>query len=978
MKTHLDATDCRTTPESGAAGVLAGAALVADGADLTAAHWRSLLALSSDLVWETDAQHRVTSLLGRLASPSLLQRCLGHGLWTLWPVAAQQPPTDTLQAHMDRQHTLKPLDLMHVLPGGAVQWLRWQGLPCRDAQGGFLGYRGTAQDITELKKAQQAHQQHRQATALLFQRIPALVFQLRRSPGGWFSLPFISGMVRDVFGVDPDEARVDAACVLQRVLPVDYVRCRESLERSARNLQPWVESFRMRLSGDAGVRWLQSHAVPHADADGTVAWYGVANDVTDGMDADAQLQRAHEQLRLRTQLMEVTLGSLGHGVLMVSAEGRVTYYNQQLLELLHIPDGLLARQPLLSEVVEWQLANGYLTPDMVQGDLAALYQIDRHGVLDAPARYARQTHDGHTLDVRTRQLDGGGWVRTFADITDYFQSQAALARSELHLRALFEAIPDRVWLKDTAGAFIMANPTALDAFGQTLDAVVGRTEEDLVPGGLMPGHRDTDQRALNSHAPVVFEQTLPMRPGDAAIGVFDVVKRAVFDQHGNPMGVLGMARDVTERKRTEAQIERLAFYDPLTGLCNRRLFHERLAQAQTASSRHQEWGAVCFIDLDNFKDLNDTQGHDQGDVLLQHVGKRLREAVREQDTVARLGGDEFVVLLGQLGTDAPGAAIRANAIGEKLLQALTQPYPLRNGPHHNTPSIGITLFHNHDERVEDILKRADLAMYQSKSAGRNTVRFFDPQMQDMVLRRAELERDLREALALNQLSLYTQAVVDVQGRTLGFEALLRWRHAQRGMVSPAEFIPVAEQTSLILPIGEWVLRTACECLVRWAADPVSAQWTLAVNLSARQLRQPQFVEQVQQVLQDTGAPPSRLKLELTESLLLHDLEDTVTKMKALAQWGICFSLDDFGTGYSSLSYLKRLPLTVLKIDQSFVRDLLTDPNDAAIAHTILQLAQSLGLEVVAEGVETQGQKQLLEVMGCTAFQGYLFGRPAPM
>ena len=945
-------------------------------ADPHAVQLQSLLALACDLVWITDGQHRVTALSGRLASPSLQQRCLGQTLWSLCPDPAG---AEGIRQALVHTHPLPPLDMCHVQPDGTAHWLRWQGQPLWGPQRQCVGHQGVAHDITELKKTRKTHQQQKTATETLFQRLPGLVFQLRRSPGGWFSLPFISGVVRAFFGVSAEAARVDAGCVFRRMLPVDYIRCREALEQSAQTLTPWVQSFRIPLPGDAGVRWLQSQAVPHADADGGLSWFGMASDITDAVDADVQLQRAHEQLRARTNLMEATLGSLGHGVLMVSVNGRITYYNQQALEMLHMPEGLLARQPLLNEVVKWQVASGHITPAMLPADLVDFPQVSSEGELNCPAHYARSTHDGRTLDVRTRRLEGGGWVRTFADITDYFRSQAALQRSELHLRALFDAIPDRVWLKDTQGAFIMANPTALTAFGQPLSALVGRTEEDVAPdGGFMPGHADTDQRALNSHAPVVFEQSLPLRPGEPPDAVFDVVKRAVFNQHGEPIGVLGMARDVTERKRTDAQIERLAFYDPLTGLCNRRLFHERLVQAQAASSRSKAWGAVCFIDLDNFKDLNDTQGHDQGDVLLQLVAKRLQEAVRDQDTVGRLGGDEFVVLLEQLGDDDKQAAIHANAVGEKLLQTLTQPYPLRNGPHHNTPSIGITLFFNHDDRVEDILKRADLAMYQSKSAGRNTVRFFDPQMQAMVLRRAELERDLREALARNQLSLYSQPVVNGKGHILGFEALLRWRHAERGMVSPAEFIPVAEQTSLILPIGDWVLRTACEHLVRWSTDPAKAEWTLAVNLSARQLRQPQFVAQVGQVLQDTGAPPTRLKLELTESLLLHDLEDTVSKMKALAAWGICFSLDDFGTGYSSLSYLKRLPLSVLKIDQSFVRDLLTDPNDAAIAHTILQLAQSLGLEVVAEGVETQGQKQLLEIMGCKAFQGYLFGRPAPM
>ncbi|MCS6811123.1 MAG: bifunctional diguanylate cyclase/phosphodiesterase, partial [Tepidimonas sp.] len=371
-------------------------------------------------------------------------------------------------------------------------------------------------------------------------------------------------------------------------------------------------------------------------------------------------------------------------------------------------------------------------------------------------------------------------------------------------------------------------------------------------------------------------------------------------------------------------------------------------------------------------------GHAAGDALLREMAQRLREAVRAEDTVARLGGDEFVVLLEDLHADEEQAAWRAQHVAEKLRQALERPAVIEGHDLQATPSIGITLFRGQSDTVEDILGRADLAMYQSKAAGRNAVRFFDPAMQERVVQRATLQRELRHGLRDGELSLYGQPIVDIRAQVCGHEALLRWAHPVRGMVPPAEFIPVAEQTGLILPIGQWVLREACRVLARWASDPRRARWTLAVNLSARQLRQPDFVASVRQALHAAGADPHRLKLELTESLLLHDVEDTIAKMEALAAEGIQFALDDFGTGYSSLSYLKRLPLTQLKIDRSFVRDLLTDPNDAAIARTILQLAQSLEMEVVAEGVETAEQFEVLRAMGCRLFQGYHFGRPAPL
>lgn len=438
---------------------------------------------------------------------------------------------------------------------------------------------------------------------------------------------------------------------------------------------------------------------------------------------------------------------------------------------------------------------------------------------------------------------------------------------------------------------------------------------------------------------------------------------------------VGTLQDITQNKAAEEEIRQLAFYDPLTQLPNRRLLLEHLAHAQAKSARTLNEGALLFIDLDNFKTLNDTFGHDTGDLLLQQVAERLTACVREGDTVARLGGDEFVVMLEDLGTDAEQAGVQAERVGEKILAHLNPPYRIAEQSHHSTPSIGITLFCGHRESLEELLKRADLAMYQAKAAGRNTLCFFDPQMHSVLARRAALEVDLRQGLLAGQFFLQYQSQVDDTGRVTGAEALLRWRHPERGMVSPGEFIPVAESSGLILPLGQWVLEAAARQLDAWARRPATAHLTLAVNISARQFRDPRFVEQVLRIIEQTGANPHRLKLEITESLLLDDIGDAIGKMTALKAYGVGFSLDDFGTGYSSLSYLKKLPLDQLKIDQSFVRDVLTDPNDAAIARTIVALAQTLGLGVIAEGVETQEQRSFLCEHGCHAFQGYLFGRP---
>jgi diguanylate cyclase (GGDEF)-like protein/PAS domain S-box-containing protein len=452
---------------------------------------------------------------------------------------------------------------------------------------------------------------------------------------------------------------------------------------------------------------------------------------------------------------------------------------------------------------------------------------------------------------------------------------------------------------------------------------------------------------------------------------------AVKAETGEVTHYVATLADITQRKAADDEIKHLAFFDPLTHLPNRRLLLNRLEKALAVSARTHRKGALLFIDLDNFKTLNDTRGHDIGDLLLQGVAQRLTACIREGDTVARLGGDEFVVMLEDLGESAQETAARAKTVAQKILESLNQPYELDGHRHHSTPSIGATLFTEHQSSVDELLKRADLAMYQAKAAGRNTLRFFDPEMQAAVTFRAALEADLRQGLEENQFILYYQAQVDQHGRITGAEALLRWQHPQRGLISPDDFIPLAEETGIILPLGHWVLEAACARLASWATRPEFAGLVLAINVSARQFHDADFVAQVLSVLDRSGADPKKLKLELTESLLLGDTEDVIAKMNALKARGVGFALDDFGTGYSSLSYLKRLPLDQLKIDRSFIRDILTDANDGAIAGTIVTLAQSMGLEVIAEGVETVKQKEFLAHIDCNAYQGFLFARPQP-
>ena len=558
-----------------------------------------------------------------------------------------------------------------------------------------------------------------------------------------------------------------------------------------------------------------------------------------------------------------------------------------------------------------------------------------------------------------------------------FKRNLQLRDIKTRQRVILEGVQSGVIAMSERGIVESFNQSAEQMFGYGAAEVVGNNVSVLMPEPCQGKHDGDLDNNLHSDVKKAIGRRCEMlgRRKDGsrfhmALGVYETLlnDRRLF---------IATASDISAHKQAQDRIELLAFSDPLTGLPNRRLLMDRLHQALAASARLGLCGAVLLIDLDDFKTLNDTLGHDKGDLLLQQVAQRLTTCVRAGDTVARLGGDEFVVMLEGLAEYPKDAASQAEAVGEKILAALNQPYLLAGVENRSTPSIGITLFNGLQNSIEELLKWADLAMYQSKAVGRNTLHFFDPAMQAMVTARAALEVELREAVSQQRFILHYQPQVDGDGRPTGVEALIRWQHPQRGMVSPAEFISLAEDTGLILSLGNWVLETACTQLARWAEQPQMAHLTMAVNVSARQFRNKDFVGQVMAALDHSGADPHRLKMELTESLLLDGVEETIEKMNTLKAMGMSFSLDDFGTGYSSLAYLKRLPLSQMKIDQSFVRDILTDPHDAAICRTVIALAQSLGLAVIAEGVESEAQRDFLAGQGCRAYQGYLFGRPLP-
>lgn len=541
-------------------------------------------------------------------------------------------------------------------------------------------------------------------------------------------------------------------------------------------------------------------------------------------------------------------------------------------------------------------------------------------------------------------------------------------RQSWHAKKAIESVGAGYWVLNSQGQFLDVNDAYCRMMGYTRSQILTMNIADFEAVATQEAICKQIERILRN-GQECFETQHRKSNGewvDLEITVTAVGKKRV----------IVFLRDISERKKAASEINQLALYDPLTGLPNRRLLHDRVNQALLYSSRSQNHGALLFIDLDHFKTLNDTQGHDRGDELLRLVAQRLLSCVREGDTVARFGGDEFVVLLVRLSRDAAEAAASVQTIAEKILNDLARSFPLGNMDHTTSASIGISLFCDKTLSNKDVLKQADLAMYKSKAAGRNGLSFFDPNMQVAVEERLALESDLRKALREKQFVLHFQPLADRYRRIIGAEALIRWQHPNKGLVPPNQFIPLAEETGVILQLGQWVLETACLQLSQWSRQAQTAELVLAVNVSVKQLQHPKFVAQVIDALHRTGANPERLKLEVTESVLVSNVESVISTMAALKAVGVRFSLDDFGTGYSSLGYLSRLPIDQLKIDRSFVANVTSSANAVSICVAVISLARSLNLKVVAEGVETEEQFELLTgVHGCEYVQGYLIGYP---
>ncbi|HCL85566.1 MAG TPA: hypothetical protein DIC45_03465 [Comamonadaceae bacterium] len=554
----------------------------------------------------------------------------------------------------------------------------------------------------------------------------------------------------------------------------------------------------------------------------------------------------------------------------------------------------------------------------------------------------------------------------------------AARESESRFRAVFnQAAVGMAQVHSAQGGVVRANQRFCELLCYDSEEIASLHMQDVIHPEDLPGNQALLARLIAGEIPEYRLEQRFRRKDGSQVWV-DVTVSAMRGGDGPVRYHIVVVQDITERRNTEDELHYLAYNDLLTGLPNRRLLLERIEQACVASQRAGSHGAVLFIDLDHFKTLNDTLGHETGDELLRQVARRLEAGVRAGDLVARLGGDEFVVMLLDLAGDVPTATVQARTVAEQIVALLARPYSLTGQLHHGGASLGVTLFGAEVQTASEVLKQADIAMYEAKARSGNGLCFFDPSMQVALSERARLLADLKRALPAEQFVLHLQPQLDNQGQVAGAEALLRWQHPERGLVPPGQFIAVAEDSELIVPIGRWVLESACRMLARWQDDPALRELCLSVNVSARQFRQPDFVDLVLSSLAASGARAHRLELELTESLVLEDVDDSIAKMHRLRTRGVRFAVDDFGTGYSSLAYLTRLPLQRLKIDRSFVQHLGESHSDDVVVQTILGMARNLALDVVAEGVETQQQCDFLAVHGCEVYQGYLFARPMPV
>lgn len=716
---------------------------------------------------------------------------------------------------------------------------------------------------------------------------------------------------------------------------------------------------------------VKATAMPRKDSTGrVVALYGVIQDVTARKLAEAALLESNAQ----RQLLETCVARLNDIVLISEAEP----FNQPGPRIVFVNEAFVRRTGFTREEAIGQ------TPRILQGPKTDRRELDRiRAALQrwepVRAELINYTKSGEEfwleLDIVPVANQTGWythWIAVERDITDRKRAEITMRESEVRYRSMFENNPQPMWVFDAETlAFLAVNDATVAHYGYSRDELSKMTIGDIRPADDNP--KFDAQYALDKQSRATSAQVWTHVRKDGSLIQVEISAHAM-DYQGRPARLV-LAHDITARLQSQAKVQYLAYHDMLTGLPNRTKFVQYAESVLRESASSGTLGAAIMIDLDNFKSINDHWGHRSGDEMLKQVSQRIQQTLPQSGFLARLGGDEFIVVMTEVGDSLATATQKIKEWCDRLLASLATGVFIGDREHFTSASLGIAFFGQGDMTSDELLSRADSAMYSAKSGGRNTFRFFDSQLQAQLAAESELKVDLRRSLQNKELSLVYQPQIDETGKVVGAEALIRWNHPQRGMVSPGQFIPVAENNGFILQIGQWVLRNACLALARWREQVQLAGLTLAVNVSSKQFHHPDFVSQVLAELEASGADPTMLKLELTESLLAQDIDGIVQKMNILKGKGVTFSLDDFGTGYSSLVYLKRLPLDQLKIDQGFVRDIMVDASDAAIVRTIIALGETLGLQVIAEGVETDEQRQFLSSSGCRTYQGYLFSRP---
>ncbi len=803
-------------------------------------------------------------------------------------------------------------------------------------------------DITEQKLAQQESQRLRQAV----DQSPVMIFMTNTSG----VIEYVNPTFTRVTGFSEDDAVGKTPRILKsgKNPPEFYADLWNTLLAG----KVWNGTLRNRCK-DGRLIWVDATMSAIVDSNGRATHFmAVEEDISNRVAAESQLRESEETFR---HLFEDVTDPL-----LLLKNGRFVDCNSATLELLRFPDKATFLNVRPHEISPPIQPDGQASDTKAEAIINAALNTGHQRF-----EWVHRRYDGTDVpvEVTLTPIVMGGETILHTMWRDITERQAAETRLRL-LAGVFEHSAEAIMITDRENRILEVNAAFTRLTGYDAEEARGRNPNFLSSGQTPPEIFKVMWQSIQSSGH--WKGEIWDRRKDGSVYPKWLLISTILDRKGEIEYFVGSFVDISERKEAEEKISHLAHFDSLTDLPNRFSLQERLEQALATARREGDRAlALMFLDLDRFKNINDTLGHHIGDELLLEVARRLQANVRDSDIVARLGGDEFVVVLIGIGPEA------AERVSTKLRQALELPYHIGNNDLHTTASIGIALFPDDGNSVEELMQNADAAMYHAKALGRNNVQFFTASMNEAARERHHLEGDLHLALERSELELHYQPQINGERRTVGAEALLRWKHPEQGMISPLKFIPLAEETGLILPIGKWVLDTACAQLLNWAKSDATRHLQLAVNVSARQFRQTDFVEQIRALLQDTGIEPSRLKLELTESLVLDDIEDTIEKMLAIRKFGVLFSMDDFGTGYSSLSYLARLPLDQLKIDRAFVTKLPDSPSDAIIAQTIVTMGRSLGLDVIAEGVETEAQCRFLDRHGCHAYQGYLFARPLP-